>query len=217
MPGIFQKQIEDCRQLLLLELDVSEKLVSILFQDGILSGEQRDYIFSISRARKRRQEFLKTLINVSYKKGSPFEVFLKSLKNSDQVELIKKLKNPEECSKTFQNKKQDVELKLKVRKCFVKLIENMDLKGTCLLELFMQEGILNEDDLFVLNALPPTEKARIFLSILEGRRHRGNSPYHFFLKALQKDQDYLAKAIKDTTITDEDFNEYESKLFSCLS
>ena len=217
MPQIFQKQLVNCRQLLLIELDVSEKLVSILFQDGILSGEQRDYILSICRASTRRKEFLKTLINVSYKRGSPFEAFLKSLENSGQAELMKKLKNPEEYSKAFQNKKQDVELKLKVRKCFVKLIKNINFKGTYLLELFMQEGILNEDDLFVLNALPPTEKARNFLSILESRRHSGNSPYHFFLEALQKDQDYLAETIKDTTITDEDFNEYESKLFSCLS
>ena len=153
----------------------------------------------------------------SYKGGSPFERFLKSLDDSGQTELMKKLKNPEERSKTFQNKKRDVELELKVQRCYVKLTENMLLGSTFVLELFEKEGILDGDDVFELRKLPPTEQARTFLSILECRRHQENSPYYLLMEALQKDHDFLAKAIEDITITDEDIHEYESKLISTKS
>ena len=210
--------MEICRPLLLKELDVSGKLVSILFQDGILSREQRDDILSKSKVGTRRKVFLATLQRCFYKRGSPFDRFLKSLDNSGQAELMKKLKNPEEGLKAYQNKKHDVELELKVQKCFVRLTENIDLKGTCLLELFMQEGIIDADDMYVLSSLPPTERARQFLCILECRKHHGKSPYYFFLEAIEKEgQGYLAKEIEDITITDEDIDEYKSKLISCLS
>ena len=212
---LFQAKLVVCRELLLKELDVSEKFIGHLYQDGILTEDQRDSILSIERARKRRQEFLRILTKSAYKGRSPFARFLQILKTTNQEQLLLKLKNEDtyaDYEKMQKEVREEVKLKLKVRKCYVKLTENLNLESSSLLELFIQEEVINEDDLSILKPFPAMQKARQFLSILECRKHKGNSPYPYFLQALQEtEQAYLKEAIEEIEITEEDFNEYESK------
>ena len=150
-----------------------------------------------------------------YKGKSPFKQFLQHLSETNQDNLRLLLEDESTYAKYVMGQKEDkeaIKLKLKVRKCFVILIEKLNLESTCLLELCVQEGILNDDDISVLRYLPATKKARQFLSILECRKHNGKSPYPYFLQALvDSEQDYLMKAIEEKEITEEDFEEYESK------
>ena len=217
----FQEKLDVCRPLILKELNVSEEFIGHLFQDDIFTNDQRDHILSIERARRRRQEFLDTLAKAKYKRKSPFTRFLQILKVTGQENLRQNLENEKNYADYKKTQKEDrdtVELELKVQKCFVNLTQNLNLESTSLLELFIQEGIMNDDDVSILKYLPATEKARRFLSILERRKHKDKSPYPYFLQALvETGQDFLKKAIEEEEITEEDFNEHESKnLFNCV-
>lgn len=212
---MFQKKLNLCRTMLIEDLDVSEKFIGQLYQDEVLNGDDRDRILSIDKARQRRKEFLNTLEQIDYKGTSPFPAFLAALSASDQDEVKERLENKQSWTKYVQeqkSKRQEIKLKLQVRKSYLYIVQNIDLQGSTMLDLFIEEGIIDEDDRKIINYYPPARQAREFLSIVESKKHKGKSVYPFLLKALDKsEQNYITEKIKEVEITEEDFQEHESK------
>lgn len=202
--------------MLMQELDVSEKFIGKLYEDEVFNGDERDLILSFQKARQRRREFLNILEKTDYKGESPFPPFLAALSFSHQFELKNKLENEDFLAKIGEeqnSKREEIKIELQVRKNYVYIVDNIDLQGSSLLDLFFQEGIINEDDRATINYHPGNEQARKFISIVESKKHGGKSAYPFFLEALDKsEQHYIRQKIEEVEITEKDFQDYASEL-----
>ena len=206
--------MERNRHLLLETLHVSATFLGAFYEKQGIDQVKKDEFLLTTKPGKCRRKFIDWLLKGNKLSRNVWEAFLFALTESDQDALRRKLEGSEEA--TVESQKEQMDYQIRLRKCQLELISRL-ATSSCIFELlniFMQERILSEEDKELVEYQGmESKKVATLLSILH---YKCPKAFRLLIKYLKDDIqcEDLAERLLQTTVTEEDrTNHYGSTYF----
>ena len=207
--------MERNRHFLLERLHVSATFLGALYAMQGIDEVKKDEFLQTTKPGKCRRKFIDWLLKGNKLSRKIWEAFLFALTASDQGSLRRKLEGLEE--ETVESAEEQMDCQIKLRKCQSELIHRLSTPSCIfdLLTIFLQEGILSEEDKgLVENQGLETKKSATLLSILHYKCPKAFRLLISYLKDDIQCED-LAERILETIVTKEDKTNQHGSIFLC--
>ncbi len=203
-----QALLEKHQPELLQNLDVNTTLLGCLYQDGIISDEQKDKISSETDKKKKVQSLLDYLSNTRDPNASPYDRFIWLLREDGQTYLADLLSGEGDFDHQHRGVDDDMLLEIKVRKSYKEILNTITCDEVFLTH-FVQKGVLNDSDVSMIeHEVTAANKVNILLGKLKARK-----AYKHLLDILDKNGlEFLRETIENTEVSDEDIQKQKGIL-----